>query len=126
MKQDAYKTEVQTRWGDTAACREYAEKTKTWGQEQWDGAAAGMELIFGEFALCAEKGGSPDGEEARGFVKKLQDYITGHYYTCTKEILAGLGQMYAADERFRKNIDRHGEGTAAFVSKAVACYCQMG
>ena len=124
MKQDAYKAEVQTRWGDTAACREYAEKTKAWGQEQWDGAAAGMELIFAEFALCAGKGGSPDGEKARNLVKKLQDCITENYYTCTKEILAGLGQMYAADERFRKNIDRHGEDTALFMAAAIEIYCR--
>jgi hypothetical protein len=57
-------------------------------------------------------------------VAKLQAHITENYYTCTDEILAGLGQMYAADERFKKNIDKYGEGTAEFVSKAIAIYCK--
>ena len=29
-------------------------------------------------------------------VKKLQDFITENYYTCTKPILYRLGQMYGA------------------------------
>ena len=52
-----------------------------------------------------------------------QRYITENYYRCTIEILSGLGQMYVADERFRNNIDRHGDGTAAFVSEAIAAFC---
>ena len=36
--------------------------------------------------------------------------------------LAGLGKMYIADERFKKNIDKHGEGTAEFASEAIANY----
>jgi hypothetical protein len=30
--------------------------------------------------------------------------------------------MYVADERFCKNIDKHGEGTAEFVSEAIEKY----
>jgi hypothetical protein len=52
-------------------------------------------------------------------VKKLQDHITGNYYLCTNEILAGLGQMYVGDERFKANIDKNGDGTAEFVSQAI-------
>ena len=51
---------------------------------------------------------------------KLQDFITQNYYTCTDEILAGLGKMYVADERFKKNIDKYGEGTAEFAAEAIA------
>jgi hypothetical protein len=55
-------------------------------------------------------------------VKKLQSHITENYYTCTIEILSGLGQMYVADERFKNNIDKHADGTAAFISEAIAIY----
>ena len=37
--------------------------------------------------------------------------------------LAGLGKMYVADERFRNNIDKHTDGTAAFICDAIAVYC---
>ena len=55
---------------------------------------------------------------------KLQVYITENYYTCTDEILAGLGKMYVADERFKKNIDKYGGGTAEFAAEAIAVYCR--
>lgn len=54
---------------------------------------------------------------------KLQVYITENYYTCTDEILAGLGKMYVADERFKNNIDKYGNGTAVFAADAIATYC---
>ena len=57
-------------------------------------------------------------------MKELQNYITENYYTCTDEILAGLGQMYVADERFKNNIDKHAPGTAAFISESIAAYCE--
>lgn len=68
---------------------------------------------------------SPDCEQAQDCVKKLQSFITENCYTCTKEILSGLGRMYVADERFRKSIDKAGgEGTAAFIAKAIENYCK--
>lgn len=65
---------------------------------------------------------APDSPEAQALVREWQDFISSHYYDCTREILAGLGQMYTADERFQKNIDRFGAGTAAFLSAAIAAY----
>ena len=67
-------------------------------------------------------GEGPQSAAAQALVKRLQQYITDHFYTCTEQILAGLGQMYVADERFRSNIDRHAAGTAEFVSAAIAQY----
>ena len=46
-------------------------------------------------------------------------HITANYYTCANEILASLGKMYVTDERFKKNIDKCGEGTAEFASEAI-------
>ena len=58
-------------------------------------------------------------------VRRWQNFITDNFYTCTKEILAGLGEMYASDERFRANIDgRHGDGTAQFMREAIEVYCR--
>jgi hypothetical protein len=69
-------------------------------------------------------GAKADSAEAQAIVAKLQAHITANYYTCTDEILAGLGKIYIADERFKKNIDKHGYGTAEFASKAIAIFCQ--
>ena len=120
-KIESYKQEAKARWDDTAAYTEYTEKVA--GKNEGD-LFAGMELILAEFAACKAQGNVPSSPAAQELVEKLQNYISNHFYTCTKEILAGLGQMYTADERFKTNIDKHGEGTASFISSAIACYCR--
>ena len=123
-KFDAYKAEARQRWGNTDAYREHAEKTKNYSKTKWNELAGEMNEIFAEFALCMKNGETPDSDEAQNLVKALQEHITGNYYPCTNEILAGLGQMYAADERFRSSIDGNGDGTARFVSEAIEAYCK--
>ena len=114
-----YENEVRSRWGTTDAYREHEQKTKNYTKEKWRDANDGMMTIFAEFAACKESGASADSAEAQALVAKLQAHITENYYTCTHEILAGLGKMYVADERFKKNIDKYGEGTAEFAAEAI-------
>ena len=121
---EKYKNEAKERWGSTDAYKEHKEKTKNYSKGDFDALGDGMDMIMCEFSLCMKKDLAPGSEEAQSLVKKLQDYITANFYTCTKEILAGLGQMYVLDERFRNNIDRHGNGTARFISEAVAFFCK--
>ena len=79
--------------------------------------------VFAEFGTVNKK--PADSEDVQALVKKLQDTISENYYSCDDKMLANLGQMYSADPRFRENIDKAGgEGTAAFVSKAIAEYCK--
>ena len=123
MKNNYY-TEVLERWGDTDAYREHEQKTKNYTKDKWAEANDGLMAIFAEFAEGKNNGFVMNSPEVQSLVGKLQDYITQNYYTCTDEILGDLGHMYVADERFKKNIDQYGEGTAKFVSEAIATCCQ--
>ena len=116
--------EVCKRWGDTAAYREHEQKTKNYTKDKWVEVNDGLMAIFAEFAACKESGASADSTKAQALVAKLQAHITANYYTCTDEILAGLGKMYVADERFKKNIDKYGEGTAEFAAKGIRIYVE--
>lgn len=120
-----YEAEVKARWGETEAYRQYAKKTKTYTQAQIAGINDGLMAVFAEFAACKQSGAAADSANAQALVSKLQAYITEHYYTCTPQILHGLGEMYVADERFRKNIDKCGEGTAVFAAAAIAVFCEV-
>ena len=117
-----FQKEAKEKWGKTQAFREYEEKHHS--KQTKDTLAAEMDQIMAAFALCMEQGEKPDAEKAQSLVKLLQTHICESYYQCTNEILAGLGQMYVADERFKNNIDRHAEGTAAYVCKAIEDYCR--
>ncbi len=121
---EKYKDEAKERWGGTEAYKEYENKTNGRTKSDSDALAEGMDMIMGEFSVIMKKDIAHESEEAQELVKRLQGYITSNFYTCTKEILAGLGQMYVLDERFRNNIDRHGDGTAQFISEAISVYCR--
>ena len=120
----SYETEARERYGHTAAYKEHEQKTKNYTKEKWAEANDGLMAIFAEFAECKDSGASADSAEAQALVAKLQAHITANYYTCTNEILSGLGKMYVVDESFKKNIDKYGEGTAEFASEAIDIFCQ--
>lgn len=119
-----YDADVKERWGETAAYKEHAEKTAGYSKDQWQEVNDGLMTVLAKFAACMKDGYTPDSDEAQALVRELQNYITANYYTCTNEILAGLGQMYVADKRFKDNIDKLTLGTAAFISEAIATYCR--
>lgn len=122
-KIDAYTAQAKERWGDTAAWREYEEKAAGRTKEEESGMTEGLMRLFAEFG--AMRTASPSAPEAQAQVKKLQDYITAHFYTCTGKILAGLGEMYSADPSFAESIDKAGgAGTAAFATEAIRVYCR--
>ena len=122
MNKDNYSTEARERWSETAAYHEHEQKTRNYTKEKWAEANDGLMAIFAELAVCKDSGVSADSDEAQALVAKLQTHITENYYTCTDEILAGLGKMYVADERFKKNIDKYGDRTAEFAADAIATY----
>lgn len=117
-----FEAEAKEKWGKTSAYAEYEAKNHS--KEKQSELLKGMEDIMEEFAACKQEGNQPDSDNAQLLVKKLQDYITKNYYTCTNEIMAGLGKMYVADERFKKNIDKHAIGTAEYLSAAIDIFCR--
>ena len=121
-KIDEYAAQAKASWGKTSAYKEFEEKSKGRTKEEDQIIYQGMIDIFGEFGQI--RNADPASGEAQDLVKKLQNYITEHMYTCTKEILNGLGKMYAGGGDFTKNIDSYGgEGTARFAHQAIEIYC---
>ena len=120
-KLQRYAEQAKKQWVETEAYQEYEKKGL--GGEQQQAYGAEMMELFREFGEMLGK--DPGDAVVQAQVKKLQDYITTHYYTCHKYILAGLGQMYAAEGEFKSNIDAYGgAGTAEFAAKAIAVYCE--
>lgn len=122
-KMDEYAARAKAAYGKTSAYKEFTEKTKNCTGEEMQHMGMQMMEIFAEFGAMRES--APESDKVQAQVQKLQDFITEHYYTCTDEILAGLGAMYIADAEFSANIDKAaGAGTAAFVSRAIEVYCR--
>ena len=122
-KIDEYAAQAKAYWGKTPAYKEFEEKSRGRTIEEDKKIYQGMIDIFGEFGQIRNT--EPSSKDAQALVKKLQDNITEHMYTCTKKILSSLGKMYAGGGDFTKNIDSYGgEGTAEFTSQAIEIYCR--
>lgn len=122
-KIDEYAAQAKATWGTTPEYHEYEEKAKDRTSEQQKSINIQMMNIFVEFGKIKEE--NPASEKAQSLVKTLQDFITEHFYTCSDEILANLGKMYAGGGEFTTNIDKSGgAGTAEFAGKAIAVYCE--
>lgn len=121
-KIDEYAKQAKETWGKTDAYKEYEKKSAERSKEEQQSINVKMMEIFSEFGKIKDQ--SPDCEAAVLLAKRLQDFITEHFYTCTDEILLGLGKMYAGGGDFTTNIDQvGGEGTAVFANRAIQAYC---
>lgn len=121
-KIDEYSKQAKEQWGKTDAYKEFEEKSKDWTEETTKGIAGDFMKMFVVFGWMKDR--DPAEQQVQEQVKKLQDYITEHFYNCTTQILSGLGRMYSGGGEFTENIDKAGgEGTAEFTTKAIEIYC---
>ena len=121
-KLDDYAEQAKASWGSTPEYKEFEQKTK--GRTQADNMQLNEQMmqIFADIGAVKNEG--PTSEKAQSLIKCLRDFITEHFYTCTNQVLSGLGQMYAAGGEITENIDHYGgEGTAAFTSEAIQVFC---
>ena len=120
---ERYTAEARRKWGATEAYQEFQKKTSGKASEQLQADGDGLMEIFARFGAIRSQ--SPASAEAQALVSELQDFITRHYYTCTKPILQSLGQMYIAGDSMTDNIDKAGgKGTAAFANAAIEIFCR--
>jgi hypothetical protein len=120
---DSYADQAKASWGSTPEYKEFEEKAKGRTEQEEQDIAARFMLLFKEAGAMKEK--DPASPEAQALVKKIQTFITEHYYTCSDEVLNGLGKLYGCGGDFTKNIDTAGgEGTGAFMEQAIRAYCR--
>ncbi len=112
---------LKKKYGHSDAYKESAKKTSSYSQDQWKAILENGNMLFTKLATLMDKG--PADSDVQETIGAYRQYITDSFYTCTPEIFRGLGEMYVADERFTKNIDKHGEGLAAFMKEAMGIYC---
>ena len=121
-KLDEYAARAKASWGTTPEYREFERKAKGRTREEDSSLAERMMGIFTEFG--ALRAGDPASDEAQALVRRLRDFISEHYYTCSDKMLSTLGRMYAGGGEMTDNIDRYGgEGTGEFVYRAIRAFC---
>ncbi|SDY76153.1 MerR family transcriptional regulator [Thermoactinomyces sp. DSM 45892] len=114
FRSNPYEQEARERWGDEAVNRSNQKVAQMGPEIQKE-----MDDLY--FHLASIRHMSPDSEEAQSAITKWYDMLQsfGDY---TPEAFRTLGEMYVSDRRFTKNIDRFGDGLAAFMCDAMGVY----
>lgn len=121
-KMDEYAKKAKEQWGKTPEYQEFEERYRNRSREETQASGREFMQIFAELGKL--KGVPPESDDVQELVRKLQEYITENFYTCSEKILLELGRMYAGGGEFADNIDgAGGKGTAEFAAEAIRIYC---
>ncbi|MBS7578043.1 MULTISPECIES: MerR family transcriptional regulator [unclassified Enterococcus] len=122
-KIDDYTAQAKAAWGESAEFQEFEAKASKRGSIDNQYLTNQFMALFrqiGEIKLS-----NPASKDAQQQVKKLQDFISQHFYSCSNKILLELGKMYTAGGEMNENIDKvGGVGTAEFINQAIIVYCK--
>lgn len=122
-KLEEYARQAKQAWGATPEYQECEGKSAKRTPQESNTINAQLMAIVAAFGTLQTR--PADAPAVQAQVKTLKDFITRHYYTCNKQILAQLGQMYAAGGEFTKNINAAGgPGAAEFAARAIEYYCK--
>ena len=121
-KLDDYSAQAKAMWGKTDAYREFEQKSNGRSKETEKDLGNDLMSLFTRLGTLRDQ--DPGSDTVQDWVEQLQAFITEHYYTCTKPILKGLGEMYAGGGSMTENIDQAGgSGTGAFAKAAIDIFC---
>lgn len=113
-----YEQEARDRWGDEKV-NQANQNLKKMGTKE---AEREFDEIYTQLADVRHL--DPDSDTAQQEIEKWYEFLNkvGEY---TPEMFKNLGEMYTADERFTKNIDKYGDGLAEFMKEAMTVYYEQ-
>jgi MerR family transcriptional regulator, thiopeptide resistance regulator len=114
-----YEDEARERWGETDAYKESARRTARYTKEDWKRFKTESEEINKAIVALMDEGVAPTDERAMEAVDRARLQIDRWFYPCSREMHAGLGEMYVADPRFTANYDKIRPGMAQYVCAAI-------
>jgi len=122
-KLEEYAAQARKSWGETPEYKEFEEKNSGKTLAELKQTGDGLMALLAEFGPM--QNADPAAPEAQALARRVQAYITEHYYNCTNQIFAQLGKMYGSGGEFTENIDKAGgPGTAVFAAEAIRIYCE--
>ncbi|MFY0546441.1 MerR family transcriptional regulator [Brevibacillus sp. H7] len=125
-QQEKYIQEIKDTYGKGSETYidESVERTSKWKKEDWDKVAAQGEEFHKEFAAAIERGEAVDSPEVQKLVQKHFEWIN-NFYTPTKEVYAGLGDLYVDHPDFRKFYEKYHPQLAEYLRDAIKIYADQ-
>jgi len=117
---EEHEQEAEERWGSSEEFAQSVRRTSSYTKRDWEQSKSEAAAIDQRFLALMASDVAPDDPKAAAVVDAHRNHISKWFYECSAEVHAGLGEMYVTDERFKSNIDKDGDGLAAYMSAAIA------
>ena len=117
-----YEAETRERWGETDAYKESARRTARYTKDDWKRIMAQQKAVTDGYVASMEAGDALDSPTVFAVVEKHLASISDNFYTLPGEMFGNLAEMWVADQRFTKNIDKAKPGLAQFQHDAVSAW----
>ena len=114
-----YDEEARRRWGGTAAYDTSVTRAATYTADDWKAIEAEHGAVYREAFAALTIGKLSSSPDAMDIAERHRLVIDRWFYPCSHEMHRGLASMYETDDRFRRSIDRHGEGLTTFLVAAI-------
>lgn len=114
-----YEDEARQRWGSTSAWAESQRRTSKYGPDDWAKINAEAEAIVVALAERMRSGVSAEADLAVELAERHRLHIDRWFYPCDVAMHANLAELYVNDPRFAAHFDRHGEGVASYLARAI-------
>lgn len=116
---EKYEAEVKQRWGDTDAYKESSRRTRKYGEKEWAVIKAESNAIFADAGAAMKAGKKSDSAEGKALAERHRQHVDRWFYPLSREMHVNLADMWEADERFKANIDKNGDGLTVWLAAAV-------
>ena len=117
-----YEKEVSENY-DPGLVAESKKRTKKMSKDQWAAVKKEGESINKELAQALGSGLSPDATEVQALVLRHHRWIE-NFYSASKEVYLGLGQLYVTNSEFRDHYEKYGTGLADYLNTAIKKYAK--
>ena len=114
-----YEQEAEQRWGNTPAYQESQRRVKSYGKPEWEALGKEAAAINDRLVALMREGAPPTDPRVQAAVADHRGHITKWFYDCSRDMHRALGEMYIADPRFTKNIDKAAPGLAQYLAEAI-------
>lgn len=114
-----HEEEARARWGNTDAYAESARRTERYTADDWRRIKAESNAVLASMAEHMAGGATPGDEPCMALAEQYRLHIDRWFYPCSHTAHASLADLYTADPRFAANLNKFGDGLAAFLADAI-------
>lgn len=123
---DDHAAEAEERWGSSEAWQRSQQRAKAYSKEQWQEIKEETDETNARFVALMRTGVPATSTEAMDVAEDARQQICRWFYDCSREMHAGIAELYVTDPRYTQTHEQVAPGLAEYVHDAVVANAARG